>query len=337
MPRRSKRPTAQGVDLVQVVDSTNFIEFAKSGKVEDYKPPEKVEAKAEEAPKVEDKAAPAAADDELSEDEKAAKVAMGSKKWDQVIGRRHRAQKEAEERGREAESFAENQYRERLAAERRAEELEARLKALESKAQPEVSDKEPKPEDFKTPEEYWNARIDWKAAKAVADDRALRAEEERQREETRLNEARIARNAAFAKDHADYEDVVEEMGRLDLQVPRYISDYLMKSEDSASVMYHWGKNPDVLKGILKLPPDLALSAIGKLEAKLEKVETKADEPVVEPKPADTLRSRAPAPITPVSANGAGTVHKDLKDMTTRETIEYWAARDKASSHKRQRH
>jgi hypothetical protein len=316
---------------VEVVDSSNFVEFAATGKV-----PPKAADPAPEPEKVEDKAAPAAADDELSEDEKAAKVAMGSKKWDQVIGRRHRAQKEAEERGREAESFAENQYRERLAAERRAEELEARLKALESKAQPEASDKEPKPEDFKTPEEYWNARIDWKAAKAVADDRALRAEEERQREETGLNEARIARNAAFAKDHADYEDVVEEMGRLDLQVPRYISDYLMKSEDSAKVMYHWGKNPDVLKGILKLPPDLALSAIGKLEAKLEKAEATADEPIVEVKP-DTSRSRAPAPITPVSANGAGTVHKDLKDMTTRETIEYWAARDKASSHKRQRH
>jgi hypothetical protein len=317
---------------VEVVDSSNFVEFAATGKV----PPKAAPPEPEKVEKIEDKAAPAAADDELSEDEKAAKVAMGSKKWDQVIGRRHRAQKEAEERGREAESFAENQYRERMAAEKRAEELEARLKALESKAQPEASDKEPKPEDFKTPEEYWNARIDWKAAKAVADDRALRAEEERQREETRLNEARIARNAVFAKDHADYEDVVEEMGRLYLQVPRYISDYLMKSEDSAKVMYHWGKNPDSLKGILKLPPDLALSAIGKLEAKLEKAETKAEEPIVEAKP-DTSRSRAPAPITPVSANGAGTVHKDLKDMTTRETIEYWAARDKASSHKRQRH
>lgn len=318
---------------VEVIDSTNQVEFAATGKIPPKVAPPEPEKVNE---KVEDKAAPAA-EDELTEDEKAAKVAMGSKKWDQVIGRRHRAQKEAEEARREADSFAENQYRERLAAERRADELEARLKALESKAQPVVSDKEPKPEDFKTPEEYWNARIDWKAAKAVADDRALRALEERQREHERLDTARMARNSAFAKDHSDYEEVVEDMGRLDLQVPGYISDYLMKSEDSASVMYHWGKNPDSLKGILKLPPDMALSAIGRLEAKLEKSVTEAQKPVVEDKPAEAARSRAPAPITPIAANSNGSSHKELKDMNTQETIAYWAERDKASRSSRKRH
>lgn len=321
---------------VEVIDSTNQVEFAATGKVPAKPSAEAVKTPEKADDKVETQAAPAA-EDELTEDEKAAKAAMGSKKWDQVIGRRHRLQKEAIEARQEAESFAENQYRERLAAEKRADELEARLKALESKAQPAVTEKEPKPEDFKTPEEYWNARIDWKAAKAVADDRALRAEEERQREETRLNEARIARNAAFAKDHEDYEDVVEEMGRLDLQVPRYMSDYLMKSEASAAVMYHWGKHPDSLKGILKLPPDLALAAIGKLEAKLEKAPETAVEPVEAVKPADTSRSRAPAPIIPVAASANGSVHKDLKDMNTQETIAYWNERDKHSRSTRQRH
>jgi hypothetical protein len=323
---------------VEVVDSSNQVEFAATGKVpakpsaETVKAPEKADEKIE---KVEDKAAPAA-EDELTEDEKAAKAALGSKKWDQVIGRRHRLQKEAMEARDEADAFAQVQYRAAREAEKRADELEARLKALESKAQPVATDKEPKPEDFKTPEEYWNARIDWKAAKAVADDRALRAEEERQREESRLNEARIARNAAFAKDHEDYEDVVEEMGRLDLQVPRYMSDYLMKSEASAAVMYHWGKNPDSLKGILKLPPDLALAAIGKLEAKLEKAPETATEPVEAAKP-DTSRSRAPAPITPVPPAGNGSVHKDLKDMNTQETIAYWKERDSHARSTRQRH
>src|ERR1035441_9040411 len=273
----------------QVVDASNAVEFALTGKVADFDEKKPDPVKAEEAVKVE---AVETTDDGLTEDEKAAKAVMGSKKWDQVIGRRHRAQKEAEEARREADGFAENQYRERLAAEKRADELEARLKALESKAQPVVADKEPKPEDFKTPEEYWNARIDWKATKAVADDRALRALEDRQREHERLDTARMARNSDFAKDHSDYEEVVEDMGRLDLQVPGYISDYLMKSEDSASVMYHWGKNPDSLKGILKLPPDMALSAIGRLEAKLEKEAVKTEEVPAE-KPAEAARSRAP--------------------------------------------
>ena len=322
---------------VEVVDSSNQVEFAATGKVPPKaadKPPEPIEGKKEAFLR---DVAVAAAEDEEPADETAARVAMGSKKWDQVIGKRHRAQKEAEEARREAESFAENQYRERLAAERRADELEARLKALESKAQPVASDKEPKPEDFKTPEEYWNARIDWKATKAVADDRALRALEDRQREHERLDTARMARNSDFAKDHSDYEEVVEDMGRLDLQVPGYISDYLMKSEDSASVMYHWGKNPDVLKGILKLPPDLALAAIGRLEAKLEKAAVKVDEPVAAEKTPEAARSRAPAPITPIAANSNGSSHKELKDMDTQETIAYWAERDKASASGRKRH
>ena len=316
----------------QVVDASNAVEFALTGKVADFDEKKPAPVKAEEAPvKVEVEAT--TDDDGLTPDEKAAKAVMGSKKWDQVIGRRHRAQKEAEEARREADGFAENQYRERLAAEKRADELEARLKALESKAQPVVADKEPKPEDFKTPEEYWNARIDWKAAKAVADDRALRAEEERQRENTKLNEARIARNAAFAKDHDDYEGVVEDMGRMNLEVPGYISDYLMKAEGSAAVMYHWGKNPDSLKGILKLPPDLALAAIGRLEAKLE---PEAAKPVEEAKP--DSRSRAPAPITPVAVNGGnGSSQKPVADMNYAESKAYWAARDASTRSTRQRH
>jgi hypothetical protein len=319
---------------VEVIDSTNQVEFAATGKVPEKPSPEPKPAEGTEPKIIEDKAA-TAADSDLTEDEKAAKAAMGSKKWDQVIGRRHRAQKEAEEARREADSFAENQYRERMAAERRADELEARLKALESKAQPEKLDKEPKPEDFKTPEEYWNARIDWKAAKAVADDRALRAQEELERERAKLDEARIARNQAFAKDHEDYEEVVEKMGELDLRVPGYITDYLMKAEGSAAVMYHWGKNPDSLKGILKLPPDLALAAIGKLEAKLEKASEKAAEPDPEPKTAAS-GSRAPAPITPVTGVN-GSSHKELKDMNTQETIAYWKERDAHTNRTRQRH
>src|ERR1700722_3356995 len=86
--------------MVQVVDSSNFGQFVETGKVDDYKEPVatvKTEPEVKAEPQSE-----ASADDELTEDEKAAKAAMGPKKWDNVIGRRHRAQKEAEEARREA-------------------------------------------------------------------------------------------------------------------------------------------------------------------------------------------------------------------------------------------
>lgn len=322
--------------MVQVVDQSNAVEFANTGKVADFDPDKKPEPVKAEEPKVE--AAPAADDTDLTDDEKAAKAVMGSKKWDQVIGRRHRAQKEAEEARREADSFAENQYRERIAAEKRADELEARLKALESKAQPEkVSDTAPDPKDFKEPSEYWEAKIKYEAAKAVEADRAVRAEETRKSEAARLDAARIERNKAFAKTHADYDDVMADLAEHDLMVPGYITEYLMESESSAAVMYHFAKHPDVFAGIAKLSPIKAIAAIGKLEAQLEKAEVKAEEPLPGEKP-DVSRSRAPAPITPVGTDGGnGSAHKELKDMNTQETIAYWEARDKASARRRQRH
>jgi hypothetical protein len=320
--------------MVQVVDASNIAQFIETGKVDDFKPPEKVADKPKDEPAVASKEAPAD-EDGLTEDEKAAKAVMGSKKWDQVIGRRHRAQKEAEEARREADSFAENQYRERIAAEKRAAELEAQLNELKSKAQPvKEPQKAPDPKDFKEPSEYWDAKIKWEVSQGVEADRQLRATEQAKVEAKRLDDARIERNKAFAKTHADYEEVIGTLAEHDLMIPDYMTQYLMESDSSAAVMYHFAKHPEVFEGIAKLSPVKALAGIGKLEATLDKEETA-------PIPGETLAketpiSRAPAPITPVNGtNGSG--HKSPYEMNYEETKAYWAERDKASQSRRQRH
>ena len=253
-----------------------------------------------------------------------------------AIGKKHRAMKEAQEAQADADAFAETQYRERLQAEKRAAEYEARLKALESKEAAPVEDKnEPKPEDFPDAVQYAKALAKYEAEKAVKADRQARAEEAAQQERQKMDAQRVARNKAFAKDHPDYEEVVAGLTDNDLMVPPHLTQYLMESDSSPALMYHFAKHPSEFERIAALSPIRSIAAIGKLEATLEaKAEVKTDpEPVVTSK----VKSGAPAPIAPLNGGDTGTVHKELKDMNTRETIEYWEARRKATGERRQRH
>lgn len=327
----------------QVIDGGNIEHFAaKPGRTDQSVPKEgtAVEAAAPAADaKGDDKAAVKAAEvvegvdgDDLELPEKARRA----------IGKKHRAMKEAQEAQADADAFAETQYRERMAAEKRAAEFEARLKALESKeAAPVVDKNEPKPEDFPDAVQYAKALAKYEAEKAVAADRKERADEAAQQERQRMDAQRIARNKAFAKDHPDYEEVVSGLKDNDMIVPPHLTQYLMESETAPALMYHFAKHLSDFERIAALSPIRAIAAIGKLEAMIE-AEPKAAKDVADTAPAKAanggkITSGAPAPIAPLSGNDVGTVHKDLKDMNTRETIEYWEARNKATSQRRQRH
>ena len=338
--------------MVQVVTSENMGQFLETGRVDEYKAPDpvppvesnsadkqpepKVEAKAEEKSEEKPKEAAEAADDGLTDEHKDL-----SEKVRRQIGAKHRAMKEAQEARADAEAFAETTYRERLLAEKRAEAAEERLKALESaKASPtEVADPaEPKHDDRKadgTPKyadaiEFARDLAKYEAEKAVKADRQEREKAENQRKAAEADATRIARNKAFAKDHPDYVEVVDSLKDNDLMVPAHIAEYLMESEQSPALMYHFAKNRDEFERIAQLSPIRAIAAIGKLEASLEsKPEPKAETHA-------TPKSKAPAPIATLSDSQV-TVEKDLSKMTTRETIEYWEARNRASATRRKRH
>ena len=149
-----------------------------------------------------------------------------------------------------------------------------------------------------------------------------------------MDEQRIARNKAFAKDHPDYEEVVSGLSDNDLMVPPHLTQYLMESETAPALMYHFAKHPSDFERIAALSPIRSIAAIGKLEATLEATPEPAKDEAEAP--ATKVTSKAPAPIAPLNGN-QGTVHKELKDMNTRETIEYWEARNKATGERRQRH
>lgn len=316
---------------MQVVTSENFQQFVETGKVPEFKPPEapKADAKVDEpvkepvraadgtfaevkTDKVE--AAPVAEDEDgLTPDEKARFTEQISKK----IGAKHRLMKEAEEFGR-------NQYLERLAAEKRADELERKVNELETKSRPapEAEKAQPKPEDFTTVAEYTDALTDWKVDKKFAEREQQQAADKAKAEAEAATKAFQTRLAAAIKEIPDYQEVIDSSEAI---ARHHILNYLIESDIGPKLQYHLAKNPDVLDRLNQLSPIKAIAELGKLETKLEKpVEPKAEAKLNSVVPV----SQAPAPITPIDGKTTP-VHKDPATMTIKELREYERAREAA--------
>lgn len=316
---------------MQVVTSENFQQFVETGKVPEFKPPEapKADAKVDEPVKEPVRAAdgtfaeaktdkieavPVAEDEDgLTPDEKARFTEQISKK----IGAKHRLMKEAEEFGR-------SQYLERLAAEKRADELERKVNELETKSRPapEAEKAQPKPEDFTTVAEYTDALTDWKVDKKFAEREQQQAADKARAEAEAATKAFQTRLAAAIKEIPDYQEVIDGSEAI---ARHHILNYLIESDIGPKLQYHLAKNPDVLDRLNQLSPIKAIAELGKLETKLEKpVEPKAEAKLNAIVPV----SQAPAPITPIDGKTTP-VHKDPATMTIKELREYERAREAA--------
>lgn len=280
--------------MAQVVDSSNIEQFVTTGKVDEFKAPDVPQETIEPAKKAEE--ATEKVDDKASKDED--DDSDLPERVRQQIGKKHRAMKEAEE-------FAEREYNQRRAAEKRADELERQLADIQQKSRPtvEVVKDEPYPQqsDFETVQEYIAACVkhDVKAERARE-----KAEAEQQRiaqeaEQVRANFA--SRLDSFMKETPDFEAVTS---AADINLPTAITQYILESKKGPQIGYELSKlyasDPAELNRILKLSPILAIEEIGQLLT--AKPEPKAKEkPVV---------SKAPAPITPIEGKSTP-VNPDL--------------------------
>lgn len=279
--------------------------------------PTKAEAKDEPKAKIENES-------DLPDED----FALLTEKQQRTVNKKHRAMKEADE-------FAEEQYRERRAAERRAEELESRLKALEEKGKPApVEVKEPDPKDFTNEKGefdafgYAKALAKHAAEEAVKADRKEQEKANKEAAEARAYQEYLGRVKASTKDISDWHDVAESAA--DMQVSGAVTGYIRESDSPGPLLYHLAQHPDELERLNALPTIKALAEVAKLEAKLTAPkDTKTDVEVPKGKP------RAPEPIAPLS-NGAGVTPKDPRDMTVKDHIEeeYRLARQAHSTRKR---
>lgn len=277
------------------------------------------------------------------------------------IGKKHREKLEAEE-------FAADQYNRARLAEQRAENLERQLEELRKQSAPKVEEpQEPKREDFSTDKEYEDARIDWRAEQKFKQKQAevaAQREQERQAEVIRAATERLQKAAELVP---DFQSVTE---AADLRVPGHIAGYMQESEMFAELGYHFAKHPDVLEVLAKLSPARALVEVGKIESTLKPFSkdgaatasekaSNGHEPSSKTESASptaangkgagpnqtestqqgagpSQKSRAPV-IRPLGSDSVSQVEKDPGQMSTREVIEAWKAKNRANLGLRKRH
>lgn len=336
---------------MQVVTSENFQQLIETGKVPEFKPPEAAKPAASEvAPKKADAPAsetatiwseqPRGANGKFTkaDDAGTSTPAVGAKPTEpddeggddlpehvrKVIGKKHRLQKEAEE-------FARDQWRERQAADARADKIQRELDEERAKSRPatvKTEDKPPKPEDFATVAEYTDALVDYRVAKKFADDKA-EAEQKRQAEEKAERDRQFAERIAKAKEkHEDFDEVLKSIAGTELdRVHTDVIEYMQESELGADLLYHLAKNPKDLDRYRKLSPRRFIAELGKLEAKLE---TPADTTATLSQAATTTQpavSKAPAPIAALASDKPTVVHKDPSAMSFKELREFERQRE----------
>ena len=317
-----------------VIDNSNLEAVLANARGEEYKPEEK-----KEETKTEAKAETKESEEDGLTDEQRATFTENMKK---TIGKKHRAQKEAEE-------LAEEQYNARILADRRAEKAEREAQRLREQIAPpkqEEVPKKPNKADFKTDEDYQEAMVNFRV------DEKMRENEERQRQQAQADRQReviveAQGRIASAKELVpDFAEVVE---AADVPVPPNIAGYMQESEMFAELGYHFAKNPEVLENLAKLSPAKQLVAIGKIESTLkpfseksEEVKTAKAESNGKQETAPSTNGKSPSkarqePIKPLETGSSSQVTKPSSEMSWPEFKADWQKRNKVNFSARKRH
>jgi hypothetical protein len=301
--------------MTQVITRDNMQEFLEKGRVAEFVAPvpegetkteTKTETKAEEKPVEETKTEAAQqTTTEATEEQKKLEAVEDDlpEKAQKRIDTKHRQMKEAEE-------WARAQYLEKLAAEKRVGELEAKVAELEKSKSPapaEVQATAPKQEDFATVAEYVDAQVEWKLKQKEAE----QAETAKKTADQQVQADHMKRVKAFSDAHPDYDEV---LAKADLTLSMPLIQYIRESEMGPDLAFHLSNHVDVAERLNRLSPIKALAEIGKIEAKLTPP-AKAEE--TKPAANTPTQSRAPAPISTIDGKKEP-VKKDPSEMSFKE-------------------
>lgn len=211
-------------------------------------------------------------------------------------------------------------------ARERIEELSARAKAgieygefwrqrFEESQQPTAStptdDPRPKRGDFEDDDAWADALTTWTERRAES--RAEVAAEKRfakAREEERLRGLHgsfAARAAEFAKAKPDFQTVVSNPALTFFN--GQFMEVAMASEKGPDLLYHIGRNPELVARLAGQSIPQRLATLGRIEADLSR-------PPPPPKP-----SAAPPPLNPIGGGGSGGA-KDPSKMTAQEFLRW---------------
>lgn len=183
------------------------------------------------------------------------------------------------------------------AAERRAQELEQKLSALQGQ-QPQSRSLEIPEFDYADPT-GWAARV-----VETAESRAVSKSEERLREQQAQRERQAAfekygeREAKFKAEHADFDDVVSDLQGIRLQ-PEVV-EAIALSDYGPAVLYHLATHLDEADRIARLSPHLAAVQLGRIEAQ-----------VSAPKPKPVTKAPQPGPTLTGGSSPAGKIRQGM--------------------------
>lgn len=168
-------------------------------------------------------------------------------------------------------------------------------------AAPPADDAEPKPEDFKSYDDYLVAKA---IRKVDADLKAREAQAAADREAEAARARGLKWSQAVEAAHLRYEDIDDILNDRTLPVSPAMADAIKDAGEAGVDVLHWlsGHREDALR-IAKLPPLAAARELGKIEATLAK-------------PAPKKTTAAPDPIKPVGGKDA--VVRDPDKLSTDE-------------------
>jgi len=189
-------------------------------------------------------------------------------------------------------------------AEAEKQALEARLQELESKVAPapqqieqDILGEKPQASQFQDAFEYAEALAEWSAEKALVE----RDKQEQQRMiEKERQEVIKSWTSKLEKAKAELPDFDEMVASSQVQVRDEVRDAILESDVGPQILYQLASDDELAQRISTMPVNKALRELGKLEVQFERKEAPA-----EVKSEPVARSKAPAPIKPLTA-GKGT-------------------------------
>ena len=167
------------------------------------------------------------------------------------------------------------------------------------------SDGRPEADKFANHSEYVEALADWRVEQKLSEREQKSNEVAAKAESQKKVVQHVERVNKFKADHADFDDVVSEVG--DIPISMTFQQVVLDSDNGPELIYNLAKDPAEYKRIQSLPAIAAAREIGKLEARLAK-SAASNEPL------ETKTTKAPAPISPVN-KGKVTATKNPDEMT----------------------
>ncbi len=182
------------------------------------------------------------------------------------------------------------------------EQAEAKVRELESRLTPTVesADEEPMPSAYQDAYQYAKDLSVYAANKALRDRDQQQAMAKAQEQRTALMQAWATRIEATKAELPNFVEMVESS---DIRISDPVRDAILESEVGPKILYHLAEHPEVAEKLTRGSMITALREIGRLEAQFESTHERP-EPV-------KLKSKAPAPITPLrSTTGGAVAHVD---------------------------